>query len=119
MKIPEDVKNKLSDGTCVICCNEFVVCMTNDYPRLNNASALFEIDREGKDIIFRHIIIDDPNNPLTVEYGVDVDFVKQISDKKELMILFVDTNFNEESRFRITFSNEEIKIMRKEIGLGT
>ncbi|WP_422398058.1 hypothetical protein [Sulfolobus tengchongensis] len=93
--------------------------MSDDYPKSSNVETLFEIDREGKDVIFRHVIMDDPSNPLTVEYAVDADFVERISRKKSLSIFFVDESFNKEIEIRITFSDDEIRIMRREIGLGT
>lgn len=119
MEIPKEVKERLENGVCIPCCKNAVVCMSSDYPNSANVETLFEIDREGKEVIFRHIILDDPANPLTVEYEVDADFVKNVSAKRGIDILFVDNNFNEEIKLHITFSDDEIKMMRREIGLGT
>lgn len=93
--------------------------MTSDYPKNANVEVLFEIDKEGREVIFRHIIMDDPSNPLTVEYSVDTKFVENVSRKKWINIHFVDENFNEKIKLRITFSDDEIRVMRREIGLGT
>ncbi|ACP38883.1 hypothetical protein [Saccharolobus islandicus] len=119
MELPEEVKNNLNEGICLTCCNDSVVCMTSDYPKNANVEVLFEIDKEGREVIFRHIIMDDPSNPLTVEYSVDTKFVENVSRKKWINIHFVDENFNEKIKLRITFSDDEIRVMRREIGLGT
>jgi len=39
--------------------------------------------------------------------------------KKWINIYFVDENFNEKIKLRLTFSDDEIRVMRREIGLGT
>ncbi|AAK43312.1 Hypothetical protein SSO3215 [Saccharolobus solfataricus P2] len=119
MEFPAEVRNNLSDGLCLTCCNDSVVCMSEDYPKNANVEVLFEIDREGREVIFRHIIMDDPSNPLTVEYGVDAKFVENVSQKKWIDIYFVNHSFNVEIKLRITFSDNEIRVMRREIGLGT
>ncbi|QGA55188.1 hypothetical protein GFS03_11685 [Sulfolobus sp. E5-1-F] len=119
MELPPEVRNNLSEGVCLTCCNNSVICMTSDYPKNTDVEVLFEIDKEGREVIFRHIVMDDPSNPLTVEYSVDTKFVENVSQTKSINIYFVDENFNEENKLRITFSDDEIRVMRREIGLGT
>ncbi len=119
MEIPNDVKDKLEDGVCIACCINDVICMTNDYPKSSDVDVLFEIDRKGREIIFRHIIMDDPSNPLTVEYMVDSNFVNNVINSRMIDIFFVNNTFKEEMKIRILFSEDEIKLMKREIGLGT
>ncbi|BCU69387.1 hypothetical protein [Stygiolobus caldivivus] len=120
MDLPEDVKKRLSEGVCLICCENVVACMSRDIPRSLNVPIDLEIDREGGEVVLRHIIRDDPENPLTVEYSINKKFVETVSEKGgEVVVYFLDENFKEEISMRIKIDKEDLKLIRREIGLGS
>jgi len=119
MKIPDDVKSQLKEDSCIVCCRDYVVCLTNDLPRNTNVNVDFEIDREKGEVVLRNIIYDDPSNPLYLEYFVDKDFVQSISEKGEIKILFVDNQFNQKLEMNIKINKEDLKLLRRELGIGS
>ena len=118
MKIPDDIKSQLKENTCIVCCREYVVCLTEDLPKRTDVDVDFEIDRENGEVILRNIIYDDPSNPLYLEYFVDRDFVEAISEKGEIKVLFVDKQFNEKLEMSIKINKEDLKLLRRELGIG-
>jgi len=118
MKIPDDIKSQLKEDTCIVCCREYVVCLTNDLPKRTNVNVDFEIDRENGEVLLRNIIYDDPSNPLILEYFVDKDFVEAISEKGEIRVFFVDKQFNEKLEMNIKINKEDLKLLRRELGIG-
>ncbi|AGE70400.1 hypothetical protein [Sulfolobus acidocaldarius] len=119
MEIPENVKKELKDGVCVACCDNIVICMSEDLPTNPNADTDLEVDREGGEIIIRHIIKDNPDNPLYLEYPADRKFVENVSKANgSVKIFFVDQKFNEKSTFIVKLNKEDLRLLRREIGLG-
>ncbi|MFP3065231.1 MAG: hypothetical protein RXQ80_07560 [Sulfolobaceae archaeon] len=118
MEIPDEVKSQLKDGVCIVCCDNTVVCMTTDIPSNLNADVDIEIDREGGDVILRNIIKDNPYNPLYLEYSIDKNFVENISKNGEIKVVFVDNSYREEATMRIKIDKDDLRIIRREVGLG-
>lgn len=119
MKIPEDLKNQLKEGECIACCERLVVCMSNDIPKRMDAEVDLEFERSGSEFIIRHIIKDDPNNPLFVEYYADREFIDNITKNLLVTIIFVDNTFKELLVYDVKLVKEDAQILRREIGLGT
>ncbi len=67
--------------------------------------------------MLRNIIKDDPNNPLVLEYFIDKKFVDEVTKNGEIEVVFVDSAFNEESRLRIKLEKEDMRLLRREVGL--
>ncbi|MBW9140722.1 MAG: hypothetical protein K1T65_03330 [Candidatus Aramenus sp.] len=119
MEIPEDVKKSLDEGKCVVCCDNVVVCMTEDYPRVPNPPVDIEVDREGKEIVLRNIVKDDVNNPLYLEYYVDKNFVQKVSELGFIRVVFVAKDFSEEGKLDVKLNREDLLLIRREVGLGS
>lgn len=119
MNIPDEIKNELQENQCVVCCDQFVICRTEELPKKPDAETDIEVDREKGGVLLRNIIKDDPINPLYVEYFVTKQFVEKISKNRRIEIVFVDNKFNERGRFTVKLMKEDIEILRREIGLGT
>lgn len=119
LNIPENIRNNLKEGECVICCDNLVLCMTKDVPRILNPPIDIEVDREGKDVILRNIIKDDPNNPLYLEYVIDKNFVDYISKSNTIQIVFVNDIFSQEKTIFVHLDKEDLSVIRREVGLGS
>ncbi|AWR97527.1 hypothetical protein DFR86_08160 [Acidianus sulfidivorans JP7] len=119
MNLPDEIKNILHDNSCIVCCDEFVLCKTDDLPKRYDAKTDLEVDREKGQVILRNIIKDDPDNPLYIEYFVNKKFVDRISRDMKIDIIFVDNNWNERAKYTVKLMKEDISIIRREIGLGT
>ncbi|QIW25135.1 hypothetical protein EWF20_13970 [Sulfolobus sp. S-194] len=119
MKIPDYVKSQLKEGTCIVCCDEYVVCMSEDLPKRTDVNIDFEIDREEGEVVLRNIIYDDPSNPLYLEYFVSKKFVQSISEKGEIEVYFVDANFNQKMKMNIKIDKDDIRLLKRELGIGS
>jgi hypothetical protein len=117
MEIPEDFKQIVKEGQCGVCCDRYVVCVTEDFPRVQNPPVDIEIDREAGAPLLRNIVKDDPDNPLVLEYFIDKKFVEEVTKSGEIEVIFVDSAFNEESRLRIKLEKEDMRLLRREVGL--
>jgi len=93
--------------------------MTEDVPKISNPPIDIEVDREGKDVILRNIIKDDPNNPLYLEYAIDKNFVDYISKSNIIRIIFVNDKFSQEKTILIHLDKEDLSVIRREVGLGS
>ncbi|MEM1626899.1 MAG: hypothetical protein QXV69_06440 [Sulfolobaceae archaeon] len=119
MKIPDDIKYKLKEGECIACCRSLVVCMSNDIPKRKDVEVDLEFERSGNEVLIRHIIKDDPNNPLFIEYYADKEFIDNITKNLLVTVVFVDNNFRQLLVYDIKLVKEDAQILRREIGLGT
>ncbi|ARM76231.1 hypothetical protein [Acidianus manzaensis] len=119
MNIPEDIKNALNENSCILCCDEFVICKTTELPKKYDAKTDLEVDREKGQVLLRNIINDDPNNPLYIEYFINRKFVDKISKEMKIDIIFVDNSWNERAKYTVKLMKDDISIIRREIGLGT
>ncbi|WP_246253037.1 hypothetical protein [Acidianus brierleyi] len=119
LDIPENIRNNLKEGECVIWCDNLVLCMTEDVPKISNPPIDIEVDREGRDVILRNIIKDDPNNPLYLEYAIDKNFVDYISKSNIIRIIFVNDKFSQEKTILIHLDKEDLSVIRREVGLGS
>ena len=120
MYLPERIKKQLHEDTCVVCCGNVVTCMSKDFPKRLDVPIDLEIDREGGEVLLRHIIKDDPDNPLTIEYSIDKNFVEEITKNDgEIVVYFVDEEFREEANLKIKIDKEDLKLIRREVGLGS
>lgn len=119
MKFPEDIKSQLKEDSCIVCCSEYVICMTDDLPKRVDANVDFEIDRESGEVVLRNIIRDDPSNPLYLEYFINREFVETISRKGEIKVYFVDKHFNTKLEMNIKLNKEDLKLIRRELGIGS
>lgn len=120
-EIPKDVLSKLEEGTCIAFDLNKVVCLSEDIPKDKNARTELEIDKGEipQEILVRHIIFDDPQNPLYIEYYADKFFIDNVSKSYKVQVIFVNSKFRELFRFEITLDKDEIKYLRREIGLPT
>jgi len=119
LNIPENIRNNLKEGECVACCGNSVLCMTEDVPKISNPPVDIEVDREGRNVILRNIVKDDPNNPLYLEYAIDKNFVEYVSKDNTIHIVFVNREFSQEETILIHLDKEDLSIIRKEVGLGS
>ena len=117
MEIPEDFKKVISEGQCGVCCSSVVVCVTEDYPKVQNPPVDLEVDRESGQPLLRNIVKDDPQNPLVLEYFVDKEFVDRVTRAGRIEVIFVDKEFKEESRLEIKLEKEDVRLLRREVGL--
>jgi len=119
MDLPEEIKKQLNEGVCIVYYENLVICMSKDVPRRLDVEIDLEVDRESGSVVLRHIIKDDPENPLILEYSVDKKFVEAVTQKNgEVVVYFVDEQFREEMNFKIKIDKEDLKLIRREIGLG-
>ena len=117
MEIPEDFKKLIGEGQCGVCCDSVVVCVTEDYPKVPNPPVDLEVDREAGQPVLRNIVKDDPQNPLVLEYFVDKEFVDRVTRAGKIEVVFVDKEFREESRLDIKLEKEDVRLLRREVGL--
>ncbi|MCY0850731.1 hypothetical protein [Sulfuracidifex metallicus] len=114
LDIPDNVKNNLEEGVCITCCDSVVLCMSEDYPMANDTYAATEVDRSDQNLLIRHIIYDDPSNPLTVEYIADRKFISRVINQGYVKVIFLDKLLNEEVSTKVKLGKEEIAIIKKE-----
>jgi len=117
MQIPEDFKTAVKEGQCGVCCERYVVCVTEDYPKVDRPPVDLEIDRESGMLVVRNIIKDDPDNPLVLEYFVDKKFVDEITKAGQIEVIFVSPSYAEEKRLSIKLEKEDVRLLRREAGL--
>ncbi len=114
LEIPEDVKKSLNEGNCLVCCNSVVLCMSDDFPVKEDFVSVTEVDRTSSQILLRHIIYDEPDNPLTVEYSADREFITKIINNGKVKVVFLDKYLTERVSLYVNLSKEEISIMKRE-----
>jgi hypothetical protein len=119
VEIPEEIKIQLKEGVCLPCCGNVVYCMSEDLPLTTEAEVDLEFDRIGNEVMIRHIIKDNPKNPLYIEYYANKDFIDNITKNLKVLIIFVNNSFNEKMKFEVKIVKEDAQILRREVGLGT
>ncbi len=117
MNIPDDIKNNLKESSCVAYRDGIVLCRSDELPLKGEANSVTEIDRSAQEILIRHVIYDDPDFPLTVEYTADKDFVKEIVHNKSVSVIFLGKSMEEKSVVKVELSKEEIAIMKREASI--
>ncbi|MFP3204326.1 MAG: hypothetical protein RXS23_02615 [Metallosphaera yellowstonensis] len=118
MKFPSDLLSELQEGMCTVCCESKVVCLTTDIPKVDNPEVELEIDRQGEELLIRNIVLDEPENPLYLEYYADATFVEGISQEAKIVIYFVDRNGEVLRTLNVQLSREVLRLLRREVGLG-
>lgn len=96
-----------------------VVCVTEDLPGSDDAPVQLEVDREGGNVLLRHVILDREDNPLYVEYFIDRNFLDSISSTRSVIVLFVNTEGDIRKRFSIPLTDEDIRLIRSEMRVGS
>lgn len=119
MRVSKDFLEKVEMDSCVPYRDSEVVCLTEDLPGSDNVPVQLEVDREGGNVLLRHVILDREDNPLYVEYFIDRNFLESISSIKTVSILFVNVEGDIRKRFSIPLSDEDIRLIRSEMRIGS
>ncbi|QKR01038.1 hypothetical protein GWK48_06380 [Metallosphaera tengchongensis] len=118
MTIPKEVLERLEDGSCICYDGAKVACMSDDVPKRDNAPVQFEIDRENRNVVVRHVIYDEEESPLYVEYFIDKEFLDTVSSLRRVEIQFVSKEGEVRKTMVIHLSDEEIQLVKREMRVG-
>ncbi|BBD72939.1 hypothetical protein HS1genome_1328 [Sulfodiicoccus acidiphilus] len=105
-------------GKCNVCESSYVLCYGTDSPRRTDVPGELEIDREKGKVIARLIILDDPKDPLYVEFQVTKQFASTLIEKTELLVRFVDVSMKSEKIYRFHLGVEEVRILKTYLGVS-
>ncbi|MBP1357131.1 MAG: hypothetical protein JZD40_01380 [Sulfolobus sp.] len=119
-EIPSEILNTLEEGSCVAFNNSKVVCLSTDVPKNTNAETELEVDRgeTPQELLIRHIILDDPQNPLYIEYYADREFIEKMTSIGKVEVLFVNSKHEILKKFMIILGKDDIRFIKREIGLS-
>ncbi|MEM3320537.1 MAG: hypothetical protein QXD27_08775, partial [Metallosphaera sp.] len=118
VQISNDFLKTMIRGTCKPYEGNQVVCLSEDVPIKDDPEILVEVDREDNNVLLRHIILDDEENPLYVEHFIDRDFLNVLERTNRVIILFVNERGEVLKRIAVTLTSEDVQTLRREMRLG-